>query len=60
MERFQEVCKPEVNFQRVESIVTKDVALSYKLLRFVNTMSPRLEVTISSFRQALVYLGKRG
>ncbi|MEZ9438233.1 EAL and HDOD domain-containing protein [Vibrio atlanticus] len=58
MELFQEVCKPEVNFQRVESIVAKDVVLSYKLLRFVNTMSPRLEVTISSFRQALVYLGQ--
>ncbi|MEG3692390.1 EAL and HDOD domain-containing protein [Vibrio coralliirubri] len=58
MELFQEVCKPDVDFQRVESIVAKDVALSYKLLRFVNTMSPRLEVTISSFRQALVYLGQ--
>ncbi|MEZ8064742.1 MULTISPECIES: EAL and HDOD domain-containing protein [Vibrio] len=58
MELFQEVCKPDVDFQRVESIVAKDIALSYKLLRFVNTMSPRLEVTISSFRQALVYLGQ--
>ncbi|MFA0057586.1 MULTISPECIES: EAL and HDOD domain-containing protein [Vibrio] len=58
MELFEEVCKPDVDFQRVESIVAKDVALSYKLLRFVNTMSPRLEVTISSFRQALVYLGQ--
>ncbi|WP_060983642.1 EAL and HDOD domain-containing protein [Vibrio splendidus] len=58
MELFQEVCKSDVDFQRVESIVAKDVALSYKLLRFVNTMSPRLEVTISSFRQALVYLGQ--
>ena len=58
MELFQEVCKPDVDFQRVENIVAKDVALSYKLLRFVNTMSPRLEVTISSFRQALVYLGQ--
>ena len=58
MELFQEVCKPDVDFQRVESIVAKDIALSYKLLRFVNTMSPRLEVTISSFRQALVSLGQ--
>lgn len=58
MELFQEVCKPDVDFQRVESIVAKDIALSYKLLRLVNTMSPRLEVTISSFRQALVYLGQ--
>lgn len=58
MELFQEVCKANVDFKRVENIVAKDVALSYKLLRFVNSMSPRLEVTISSFRQALVYLGQ--
>ncbi|WP_428773603.1 EAL and HDOD domain-containing protein [Vibrio sp.] len=58
MELFREVSLPEVNFARVEQIVAKDVALSYKLLRFVNTMSSRLEVTISSFRQALVYLGE--
>ncbi|USD41019.1 EAL domain-containing protein [Vibrio sp. SCSIO 43135] len=58
MELFQEVCKAEVDFDRVERIVAQDVALSYKLLRFVNTMSDRLEVSISSFRQALVYLGQ--
>lgn len=58
MELFQEVCKAEVNYVKVEQIVAKDVALSYKLLRFVNTMSDRLEVSISSFRQALVYLGQ--
>ncbi|MBW3698557.1 HDOD domain-containing protein [Vibrio sp. T187] len=58
MELFQEVCKPDVDFKRIEDVVAKDVALSYKLLRFVNSMSPRLEVTISSFRQALVYLGQ--
>ncbi|WP_114787954.1 EAL and HDOD domain-containing protein [Vibrio tetraodonis] len=58
MELLSEVCKTEVDFQKVETIVAKDVALSYQLLRFVNTMSERLEVTISSFRQALVYLGE--
>ncbi len=58
MELFREVCKPDVDFEKVEAIVAKDVSLSYKLLRFVNTMSDRLEVTISSFRQALIYLGQ--
>ena len=58
MELFKEVCRPEVDFEKVEAIVAKDVALSYKLLRFVNTMSDRIEVPISSFRQALVYLGQ--
>lgn len=58
MELFKEVCQPEVDFEKVERIVARDVALSYKLLRFVNTMSNRIEVPISSFRQALVYLGQ--
>ncbi|MFV0450215.1 MAG: EAL and HDOD domain-containing protein [Vibrio sp.] len=58
MQLFQEVSKEQVNFERVEQLVAKDVALSYKLLRFVNSMTERLEVPISSFRQALVYLGQ--
>ncbi len=58
MELFQEVCKDEVDFAKVEQIVARDVALSYKLLHFVNNLSDRLEVTISSFHQALVYLGQ--
>ena len=58
MRLFKEVCRDEVNFKRIEEIVSQDVALSYKLLRFVNSMSDRLAVPISSFRQALVYLGQ--
>lgn len=58
MELFKEVCKPEVDFVKVEKIVAQDVSLSYQLLRFVNTMSDRLTVSISSFRQALIYLGQ--
>lgn len=58
MELLKEVCQPRVDFDKVEAIVAKDIALSYQLLRFVNTMSERLSVTISSFRQALVYLGE--
>ena len=58
MELFREVCQAEVDFDRVERIVAKDVTLSYKLLHFVNSLSERLEVSISSFRQALIYLGQ--
>jgi EAL and modified HD-GYP domain-containing signal transduction protein len=58
MDLFRAVCQPEVDFEQIETIVARDVALSYKLLRFVNTMSNRIEVPISSFRQALVYLGQ--
>lgn len=55
---YQEVCREEVNFSRVEQLITQDVSLSYQLLKFVNTASVRLEKPISSFKQALVYLGE--
>ncbi len=58
LQLFREVCAPEPDFDRIESIITQDVALSYKLLRFVNTQITTLEVEISSFRQALIYLGQ--
>ncbi|MDG3086676.1 HDOD domain-containing protein [Vibrio hannami] len=58
LELIKEVMQPEVDYKRVEQIISKDLSLSYKLLRFVNTMSPRIDKPIESFRQALVYLGQ--
>ncbi|OCH14401.1 MULTISPECIES: EAL and HDOD domain-containing protein [unclassified Aliivibrio] len=58
MQLFQEVCREEVNFARIEQLIAQDVSLSYQLLKFVNTTSVRLEKPISSFKQALVYLGE--
>ncbi|MBE3666812.1 histidine kinase [Vibrio navarrensis] len=58
LELFREVCQLEPDFDRIEKIISQDVTLSYKLLKFVNTQSTRLEVKISSFRQALIYLGQ--
>ncbi|MBA5764448.1 EAL domain-containing protein [Vibrio sp. 404] len=58
IELFKEVCKDDVDFDKVERIVARDATLSYKLLHFVNSLSDRLEVSICSFRQALIYLGQ--
>ena len=58
MQLYQEVCREEVNFTRIEQLISQDVSLSYQLLKFVNTASVRLEKPISSFKQALVYLGE--
>ena len=55
---FREVSAPDPDFGRIENIITQDATLSYKLLRFVNTQSTTLEVAITSFRQALIYLGQ--
>lgn len=58
MALFQELSKKEANFNKLEQIISKDVTLSYKLLHFVNTMSERSHVKLTSFKQALVYLGE--
>ncbi len=55
---LQEICRDPVNFKRIEQIITSDVSLSYLLLRYVNAASNRTVEPISSFRQALVYLGE--
>ncbi|MDX1302723.1 EAL and HDOD domain-containing protein [Photobacterium sp.] len=55
---LQEICREPVDFQRVEQIIGSDVSLSYLLLRYVNAASTRTIEPISSFKQALVYLGE--
>ncbi|MCW8329512.1 HDOD domain-containing protein [Photobacterium sp. SDRW27] len=55
---LQEICRDEVDFSRVEQIIASDVSLSYLLLRYVNTATHRTIEPISSFKQALVYLGE--
>ncbi|ELR67382.1 Putative signal transduction protein [Photobacterium marinum] len=55
---FQEISQEDVNFKQVESIIATDVSLSYKLLRHVNNMTSSRSKPITSFKQALVYLGE--
>jgi EAL and modified HD-GYP domain-containing signal transduction protein len=58
MQLLSEVCRDNVDFQRVEDLISTDVTLSYRLLSFVNSLSDRTSVEIKSFKQALIYLGE--
>ncbi|RQW63279.1 EAL and HDOD domain-containing protein [Vibrio viridaestus] len=53
----EQMAKPNIDFDRVESIISRDVSLSYKLLTLVNN-SPNVLVKIKSFKQAITYLGE--
>ncbi|MGC9462590.1 EAL and HDOD domain-containing protein [Vibrio genomosp. F10] len=53
----KEVAKDDINYASIEDLVSSDLTLSYKLLTFVNASST-VSSKITSFRQALVYLGK--
>ncbi|WP_299014579.1 EAL and HDOD domain-containing protein [uncultured Photobacterium sp.] len=55
---FQEISQTDVNFDKVESIIATDVSLSYKMLRHVNNMKSTQAKPVTSFKQALVYLGE--
>ncbi|CEO37798.1 EAL and HDOD domain-containing protein [Photobacterium kishitanii] len=55
---LQAISREPVNFTDIETIISSDVSLSYLLLRYVNHTNHRLIEPISSFHQALVYLGE--
>ncbi|WED23758.1 HDOD domain-containing protein [Vibrio sp. JC009] len=56
-----ELCKciaqDEIDFTRVEQLISVDVTLSFKLLRYVNS-NAYIKKPIDSFKQALAYLGE--
>ncbi|CCO48345.1 putative signal transduction protein containing EAL and modified HD-GYP domains [Vibrio nigripulchritudo SOn1] len=53
----KEISNDELNYDVIERLVSSDVSLSYKLLRYVNSTSS-VANEIKSFKQALVYLGE--
>lgn len=54
-----EVTGKTTTITRLEQIIEADVALSYKLLRYINSAFFSLLATVESIHQAIVYLGER-
>ncbi|MBP2628996.1 MAG: diguanylate phosphodiesterase [Firmicutes bacterium] len=54
-----EVTHPELEFKQIEKIIKRDVALSYKLLKFINSSIFGFKTKINSLHQALVLLGEK-
>lgn len=48
---------PETDTADIEKLVLQDIALSYKLLRYINSAFFALPKNVDSIRQAVVYLG---
>ncbi|PJC87632.1 histidine kinase [Vibrio sp. HA2012] len=57
IELLKYIASEEIDFVQVEKLISSDVTLSFKLLRYVNATSS-IKTEISSFRQALAYLGE--
>jgi len=56
-ELLYEMSKPELDLAKITSVFERDVTLSYKLLRYVNSPIFRRRSEISTIKQALVILG---
>jgi EAL and modified HD-GYP domain-containing signal transduction protein len=56
---LQEVSRMPFDFNRVESVVKRDVSFSYKLLKMVNSSAFGLRQEVRSIKQALVLLGEK-
>ncbi len=54
---LREINQPQLDFDRLETIIKRDVALSYKLLGYINSPFFGLPNTIRSIRHALGMLG---
>jgi c-di-GMP-related signal transduction protein len=54
---MKEICKPDLEFNDVVKIIERDISLSYKLLRFINSAAFKFKNDITSLKHALVILG---
>lgn len=54
---LQEVSRPELSYQELETTIKQDVSLTYRLLRFINSAWFGLRHEIDSIHHALVWLG---
>ncbi len=60
LEIMAEANRSDVAFGKLEEIIQRDVAISYKLLRYINSAYFRPISEITSIRQAIVLMGERG
>ena len=54
---LKELNDPDVGIKRIEEIIQKDLALSYKILKYINSAAHGLAAKISSIKQAVTMLG---
>jgi len=56
---LRKIYDPLFEVNEIEEIVKRDVSLTYKLLRFINSAAHGFKVSIRSIHHALILLGKR-
>jgi EAL and modified HD-GYP domain-containing signal transduction protein len=60
LQLLRQLQSPEMDFKKLEAVIAKDVALTYKLFRYVNSVLFAHRGNIDSIRRALMELGEDG
>ncbi|MFH2124787.1 MAG: HDOD domain-containing protein [Pseudomonadota bacterium] len=60
MQLIMEVNRAEFEIKKLESLIKQDVAISYKLIKYLNSAYYSRLQPISSIRQAIAFLGEQG
>jgi c-di-GMP-related signal transduction protein len=56
---LQEIHRPEMDLEKLEDYVKREVSIAYKLLRYINSAFFSLPHKINSIKQALMLLGEK-
>jgi EAL and modified HD-GYP domain-containing signal transduction protein len=56
---LKELQRPELSMQELETIIKQDIALSYRLLKYINSSLFGLRTEVNSVRHALTLMGER-
>ena len=59
MQLLARLNNPNITVEELEELITKDAALSYKILRYINSAAMALPGKLDSIGQAIIYLGLR-
>ena len=60
LQLLRQLQSPEIDFKKLDALISKDVALTYKLFRYVNSVLFAHHGNIESIRRALTELGEDG
>ncbi len=60
LQLLTQINSEDVDFSVVEDLISRDVSITYKLLRYINSAYYRRGKEISSLRQAIIILGEAG
>lgn len=58
LQLISESCSIKLDLEKIANIIERDVALSYKLLRFINSSAFGRSQKIGSLKHALIYMGE--